>query len=318
MTLYGGIETGGTAVACLIGSGPEDIVAETRFVTTTPAETISRMVSFFSERAHSHPVAAIGVGSFGPVDLDRRSPTYGYITTTPKPGWRHVDLCGSLAEALQVPIAVDTDVNAAALAEYLWGERAAAPASATAPAPDPLLYLTVGTGIGLGAVVHGEPVHGLIHPEAGHMLLPHDRALDPFDGTCPFHGDCWEGLASGPALHKRWGQRGETLPRTHPAWALEARYLGFGLANLVYCFSPRRVVMGGGVMQQPGLLDQVRRETQSAIGSYLRSEYLEQRIDDLVVAPRLGARSGVLGALALATRLCAGGANRPVRFSDGP
>lgn len=178
MTLYGGIETGGTTVACIIGSGPNDLVAEARFSTTTPTETIGRVVGFFREHAQTHPVAAVGVGSFGPVDLDRRSPTYGFITTTPKPGWQQVDLCGPLAEALRVPVAFDTDVNAAALGEYRWGERAAAPARTGAPLPDPLLYLTVGTGIGLGAVVHGEPVHGLIHPEAGHMLLPHDRALD--------------------------------------------------------------------------------------------------------------------------------------------
>jgi fructokinase len=290
--LYGGIEPGGTPVACLIGSGPDNIVAETRFATTTPAETIGRMIGFFCEHSRSHPVAAVGVGSFGPVDLDPQSCTYGFITTTPKPGWQHLDLCGPLVQALQVPVAFDTDVNAAALGEYRW-----VPENRGA---DPLLYLTVGTGIGLGAVVHGEPVHGLIHPEAGHMLLPHDRELDPFGGACPFHGDCWEGLASGTALEKRWGQRGETLPSAHPAWALEAHYLGVGLANLLYCYSPRRVVVGGGVLLQPGLLDRVRRETQSVIGGYLRSEALETDLGGLVVAPGLGARSGVLGALALA------------------
>jgi fructokinase len=310
VALYGGIETGGTTTACVIGTGPDDLVAEARFATTTPAETIGRIVGFFREHARAFPVAAVGVGSFGPVDLDRKSPTHGYITTTPKPGWQQIDLCGPLADALRVPLAFDTDVNAAALGEYRWGagsptgargEGDAAPEVPGAERPlDPLLYLTVGTGIGLGAIVHGSPLHGLIHPEAGHMLLPHDRALDPFDGACPFHGDCWEGLASGSAIEKRWGQSGETLPPDHAAWTLEAHYLGVGIANLLYCFSPRRVVVGGGVLKQPGLLDRVRRGTQNAIGGYLRSDALAGDIDKLIVPPRLGARAGVLGALALA------------------
>lgn len=322
VALYGGIETGGTTTACVIGSGPNDLVAEARFATTTPAETIGRIIAFFREHARAYPVAAIGVGSFGPVDLRRQSPTYGYITTTPKPGWRQTDLCSPLTDALQVPLTFDTDVNAAALGEYRWGagslagaqgERTAAPdvpdagaasgagaARGAAPARDPLLYLTVGTGIGVGAVVRGEPVHGLIHPEAGHMLLPHDRALDPFDGSCPFHGDCWEGLASGTALQRRWGHPGETLPPDHAAWALEARYLGLGIANLIYCFSPRGVVVGGGVLKQPGLLDRVRRETQTILGGYLRSDALAGDLDKLILSPVLGTRSGVLGALALA------------------
>jgi fructokinase len=346
VTLYGGIETGGTTCSCIIGSGPHDIAAEAHFPTTTPAETIGRVIDFFRGHATEHPVAAIGIGSFGPVDLHRGSPTYGFITTTPKPGWAQVDLCGPVAAALQVPIAFDTDVNAAALGEYLWGAGSLvvgtagatgapdpawatcatatgqapgtarandAPGTAVAPDPmraaapagarDPLLYLTVGTGIGLGAIVHGGPLHGLIHPEAGHMLLPHDRSLDPFEGACPFHGDCWEGLASGAAVEKRWGQRGKTLPPDHPAWELEARYLGVGIVNLICCFSPRRVVVGGGVMQQPGLLERVRRETRSAIHGYLQSEPLTGQMDRLIVPPQLGTRSGVLGALALAFRL---------------
>jgi fructokinase len=289
MTLYGGIETGGTTTACIIGSWPDNIVAESRFATTTPTETIRRIVGFFVENARTNPVAAVGVGSFGPVDLDQQSPTYGFITTTPKPGWQQVDLCGPVGAALGVPVILDTDVNAAALGEWIATDRDA----------EPLLYLTVGTGIGLGAVVNGKPVHGLIHPEAGHMLLPHDRTLDPFAGACPFHGDCWEGLASGAALEQRWGARGEALPPDHPAWDLEARYLGSGIANLIYCFSPRRVVVGGGVMLQAGLLDRVRIETRKAISGYLQSDLTAQHIDQLVVPPRLGARAGVLGALAL-------------------
>ena len=294
MALFGAIETGGTTCSCLIGRGPDDLVAEARFATTTPVETIARLVGFFREHTREHAIRALGIGSFGPLDLHPGSPTYGFITTTPKPGWQQVGLCGPLEAALQVPVAFDTDVNAAALGEYHW-----VPENQGA---DPLLYLTVGTGIGLGAVVHGQPLHGLVHPEAGHMLLPHDQALDPFAGTCPFHGDCWEGLASGYALEKRWGQPGETLPPDYPAWELEARYLGQGLANLICCLSPRRVVVGGGVMRQPGLLDRVRRETQTAIHGYLRSGALVEGMDALIVPPRLGARSALLGALALAAR----------------
>jgi fructokinase len=309
VTLYGGIETGGTTTACIIGSGPEDVVAESRFLTTTPEETIDSVIGFFREHAQAHPVKALGVGSFGPVDLNRDSPTWGFITTTPKPGWQQVDLCGPLAAALRVPVAFDTDVNAAALGEYLWGAgvqqagmTGAAPAGGGAPAADPLLYLTVGTGIGVGAVVNGTPLHGLLHPEAGHMVLPHDLEADAFAGSCPFHGDCWEGLASGFALQQRWEQRAETLAPDHPAWELEARYLGLGIANLIYCLSPRRVVVGGGVMQQPGLLDRVRHQIQAAIHGYLQYAALAQDLDQFIMPPRLGTRSGLLGALALATR----------------
>lgn len=331
MRLYGGIETGGTTCACVIGGDPgpggapgagggqsaggadptkSAILAETRFPTTTPAETIGRMVDFFRSRAPAGALVTIGVGSFGPIDLDRRSPTYGFITTTPKPGWAHTDLCGALERALRVPVVFETDVNAAAFGEYRWAsaqlttDAAAAGTAGGAgppePPPDPLLYVTVGTGIGLGAIVNGRPLHGLIHPEAGHMLLPHDRELDPFPGACPYHGDCWEGLASGFALEQRWGLPGEALAPDHPGWDLQARYLGLGVANLIYCFSPHRVVIGGGVMRQAGLLARVRRQAEAAIAGYLVPDALGGGIGGLLVEPGLGARSGVLGALALA------------------
>jgi fructokinase len=292
MKLYGGIEAGGTKFNCVIGSGPDHIVAEARIATTTPAETIGHASAFFQRHAPDYPLSAIGIGSFGPVDLDRTSPTYGYITTTPKPGWAQTDLCGALHQALSIPVAFDTDVNAAAFGEHHW--------VADNRTLDPLLYLTIGTGIGLGAIVNGQPLHGLLHPEAGHMLLPHDRTLDPFEGSCPFHGDCWEGLASGPAVEKRWNRRGETLRPDHPAWQLEARYIAYAVANLIYAFSPQRIVLGGGVMQQPGLIERVRREVQSIINGYLQSDRITRDIDRLIVAPGLGNRSGVLGAIALA------------------
>jgi fructokinase len=276
---YGGLEAGGTKFVCAAGAGPEP-VAETRITTTTPAETLGHVLAFF--RAHA-PLTALGIASFGPVDLDPRSPTYGYITTTPKPGWAQTDVVGPLRAALGVPIAFDTDVNAAALAEHRWGAGRNVGS---------VVYVTVGTGIGGGAVVNGRPVHGLVHPEMGHVRVPHDRTADPFAGACPHHGDCWEGLAAAPALAARWGRPAESLPDDHPAWPMEARYLALGLVNVILTLSPERVVLGGGVMARPGLLDRVRGSVSDLLGGYVRAAD--------IVAPALGERSGVLGALALA------------------
>lgn len=276
--LVGGLEAGGTKFVCAVGRERE-VVAETRIPTTRPAETLAAAIAFFEAHA---PLAAVGVASFGPIDLDPRSPIYGFITTTPKPGWARTDVVGPLRRALGVPVAFDTDVNAAALAEQRWG--AARDAAS-------VVYVTVGTGIGGGAVVNGRPVHGLVHPEMGHARIPHDRAADPFAGACPHHGDCWEGLAAAPALAARWGRPPELLPDDHPAWALEARYLALGLVNVILTLSPERLVLGGGVLARGGLLERVRTSVSGLIGGYVRSAD--------IVAPALGERSGVLGALAL-------------------
>ncbi len=290
MKVYGGIEAGGTKFVCVIGTSPQNILAEERFPTTTPDETIARSVEFFQR--HDYELAAIGIGSFGPVDLNPESPTYGYITTTPKPGWAQVDLRGGIQRALRVPVAFDTDVNAAAFGEHHWVPEN--------HALDPLLYMTVGTGIGVGVMVNGRPLHGLLHPEAGHMLLPRNPQRDPFTGWCPYHGDCFEGLAAGPAMAKRWGQPAETLPADHPAWQLEAHYIALAVANLTLVLSPQRIVIGGGVMQHPGLLDLVRGEVRDLINGYVQSDRITQHIDQFIVPPALGIRSGMLGAIALA------------------
>jgi fructokinase len=290
-SVVGGLEAGGTKFVCAVGAGPDDVRAETRFATTTPEETIRRAVAFFTEQAARAPLAALGVASFGPLDLDARSPTFGFITTTPKPGWRQVDLGGPLRRALGVPVAVDTDVNGAALAEHRWGSGRGART---------LVYVTVGSGIGGGALVDGRPVHGLVHPEMGHLRLPHDRERDPFPGACPHHGDCWEGLASAPALAARWGQPPETLPDDHPAWELQAHYLALGLANVILVLSPERVVVGGGVMARARLYPSIRSKLAGVLGGYLPTPALGDRIDTFVVPPALGDRAGVLGALALA------------------
>jgi len=290
MKLYGGIEAGGTKFVCVIGTGPHNIVAEERFPTTTPDETIARSVDFF--KRHGSDLAAIGIGSFGPVDLDPKSPTYGYITTTPKPGWAQADLRGGIQRALDVPVAFDTDVNVAAFGEHYWVPEN--------QALDPLLYMTVGTGIGVGGLVNGRLLHGLLHPEAGHMLLPRDPQRDSFTGACPYHGDCFEGLACGPAMAKRWGQPAETLPADHPAWQLEAHYIALAVMNLTLVVAPQRIVIGGGVMQQLGLIDNIRREVVLLLNGYLQTDRITRDIDQFIVPPALGNQSGMLGAIALA------------------
>jgi len=289
MPLWGGIEAGGTKFVCAVGTGPDDLWAEARFPSTTPEETIGQAIQFFQQQRE--PLAAIGIASFGPLDPNPDSPTFGYITTTPKLGWVHTDLAGPIRRALGVPVGFDTDVNVAALGEYRWG---------AAQGLDTFIYLTIGTGIGGGGMVNGKLIHGLIHPEMGHIRIPHDRDMDPYTGSCPYHGDCLEGLAAGPALEGRWGQRGETLPADHPAWLLEADYLAFALANIICILSPQRIILGGGVMQQRQLFPLVWRRVQELLNDYLPVPAILDQIDDYIVPPGLGDRAGVLGAIALA------------------
>lgn len=289
--LYGGVETGGTWCVCVLGRGLGEIEAETQFPTTEPEQTLGRITAFFE--SHPRP-AAVGIGSFGPAELDPASPRWGSVTTTPKPGWRHTSVAGVLRDRLRVPVAFDTDVNAAALGEIEWGAGRGA---------ESLCYITVGTGIGAGLVIDGRPWHGLLHPEAGHMRLPHDLARDPFAGSCPVHGDCWEGLASGRAIAERWGAEASRLPDDHPAWELEAEYLALGLLSVVSVISPHLIVLGGGVMEHPGMIELVRAHLTELVGGYLDLPALGTGIDSYVVAPGLGDRAGVLGAILLARRL---------------
>jgi fructokinase len=282
MDVFGAIEAGGTKFVCGVGTGPDDVVT-TRIPTTSPEETVAAAVS--SIRAQSGGrLRAVGIGSFGPVELKRDSAFYGYITSTPKVAWRNFDLAGAVRKALDVPVAFDTDVNAAVLGESRWG---------AARDVENCLYLTVGTGIGGGAIVSGRVLHGLTHPEMGHVRIPHDRSRDNFPGNCPYHGDCLEGLASGPAIEARWGVRPMELPDDHPAWTLEAEYLAYGIANFVCTLSPELVVIGGGVMRRARLFGMVRDELSRLLAGYVA------RMPE-VIAPGLGDRAGVLGALALA------------------
>jgi fructokinase len=290
--LFGGIEAGGTKFVCVVGTDPEDIRAEVRFPTSAPEQTLESVLDFFRPYACQGNLAAVGIGAFGPLDLCLDSPTYGCITTTPKPGWTQVDLLGAIRRGLDLPVCMDTDVNMAAFGEHFW--------VAANRALDSLVYMTVGTGVGVGVIIHRRPLHGLIHPEVGHLFIPHSEAEDPFAGVCPFHGDCLEGLSSGPALARRWGMQAEDLPIGHPGWDLEARYLALGVCNLILAYSPQRVVLGGGVLQHPGLIEQVRRQVSMLLNGYIKSNWLDSHIEEYIVSPRLGNRAGVLGAIAMA------------------
>ena len=288
MSVYGGIETGGSKWECAVGSGPDDLRATETVPTTAPAETIERVVAFFEREG---PVEAIGIGSFGPLDGKISSPTWGHITTTPKPGWAHTDVAQEIRHRLSVPVVFDTDVNAAAFGEHLWG---------VAQGLDTFCYITVGTGIGGGGMARGKLLHGLVHPEFGHMRIPHDREADPFEGVCPYHGDCWEGLASGLAIEARWGRPAVELARDDAVWELEARYLALGLVCVICVLSPERIVLGGGVMSAPGLLPLVQREVATLMNGYLDNASMGDGLADYVTLPRLGSLSGVLGGIGLA------------------
>jgi len=289
MKLLGGIEGGGTSFTCVVAADPNGRpVAELKIPTAAPEETLTKVTSFF----RGHDLRALGIATFGPIDLRRESPTYGYITDTPKPGWRRTDLAGLMAETFRVPIGFDTDVNASALAETHYGAAAGL---------DCAVYLTVGTGIGGGVMIDGEMLHGLVHPEMGHIPVPRQPG-DAYPGCCVFHGDCLEGLASGPAIEGRWKETPDTLPPGHEAWKLEAYYLARAVCATVYAISPQRIIFGGGVMKQKQLLPLIRRQVVEMLHDYVQSESITRRIDEFIVEPGLGDRSGIVGALELARR----------------
>ena len=291
--LLGAVEAGGTKFICLVGTSPDDIRTQARIETTTPDDTIEQVLDFF--RSVDEPTRAIGIGSFGPVDLHPNSDTWGFITTTPKPGWQQTDFAARLQRELGVAVAFDTDVNAAALGESRWGAAAG---------DDDCLYLTVGTGVGGGAVVAGEPLHGLLHPEMGHVRVPRAPG-DDFAGTCPFHNDCLEGMVSGPAIEARTGRPAEQLGPEDPAWQYVAHYLAHALVDFILILSPHRLILGGGVMHQQHLFPMVRRRVLDLLNDYLQTDAVRSAIDQYIVPPGLGDRAGVLGALALASRAAA-------------
>ena len=286
----GAIEGGGTKFVLLMGTGPSDIRQRRVIPTTTPAETLAACVTFFREMQYEQGLAAIGVGMFGPIDVNPQSATYGFITTTPKVGWSFTDVVGPLRTALGVPIGWEHDVTAALLGERRWGAAAGL---------DPVLFVTVGTGVGAGAYVNGAPLHGLLHPEMGHLLMP---ALpgDEFPGACPFHGRCLEGLVSGPAIAQRAGKPAAELPADSPIWEMVAEYLAIALMDYSLVLSPRRIVLAGGVLHQQHLLPLIRSALHRRLANYLAHPLLLDRLDDYVTPSALGDDAGALGALEVA------------------
>lgn len=287
------IEGGGTKFVCGIGTGPDHILDTARIPTTTPAETLESISHWISKMKVAHgPVAAIGIGTFGPVNLDRNSDSYGFITTTPKPYWQQTDVVGFFKKRFKVPVGFDTDVNAAVLAEYLWG---------AGQGMDPLVYITVGTGVGGGVLVNGQLLHGIQHPEIGHLIVPppHNSAAIQREGQCPYHKSCVEGYVAGPSIARRWGVKADALPPDHPAWEEVADVMGYALMNLTLTLAPRRIILGGGVMQQPHLIPLIQGRLKQHMNGYLAVPQLGHDIDQFVVTPGLGTRSGLSGSLAL-------------------
>ncbi len=290
--LYGGIEAGGTKFVCMIGSGPDDIKAEVQFPTTTPTQTINRTIEFFNNKQKQFgKLSAIGIGSFGPVSINKQSPTYGYITTPPKAQWADTNILGSIKNAFDIPVFIDTDVNCATLGEHYWG---------SAQGINNFVYLTIGTGVGGGALVNGKILHGLLHTEMGHMRITHDWLEDPFQGNCPFHGDCLEGLTSGPAISERWNAKASELSDDHPAWSLAAKYLSLAVYNLICMLSPERIIIGGGVMHRKQLYPMIREHVLTLNNNYIQLPLATNDLEDYITDPGLGNRSGVLGSIALA------------------
>ena len=292
--LYGGIEAGGTKFVCVVASGPNHVVDEIRFKTTTPEETLGRTIQFFQPFVSSGQINTIGVGCFGPLDVNPESPTYGFITLTPKPGWSNTNVLGILRGALGIRVAFDTDVNVAGFGEHMWG---------ISQGYDPSLYLTIGTGIGGGFIKDGKSMIGLLSPEMGHIRIPHDRERDPFVGNCPFHDDCFEGLASGPAIEKRMGMSGAMILDNDPFWNIEAEYIAAALVNYILTLSPKKIILGGGVMQRQFLFQKIRWKVRELLNGYLPNKSLLEHIDDYIVPPGLGSQSGSLGAIAVAMQL---------------
>lgn len=290
--VFAGLDAGGTEFKCVVGRDPDTIMARTKVAVQKPADTLAECVAFFKQASRQFgPLQTLGIGSFGPVDLHRSSANYGRVTSTPKPYWQNTDIVGYFERALAVAINFDTDVNAALLGEQTWGAALGLHSA---------VYATVGTGIGAGAAVDGRLLHGAMHLEVGHMRIP-KAANDTFAGCCPYHGDCLEGLASGPAISRRWSQNAANLPDDHPAWALQAHYLALMCVNFALTYSPQRIILGGGVMQRAGLLTQVQTAYRERMAGYLGSAH-EAAVDEFIVGAELGQEAGAMGALVLAQR----------------
>ncbi|MDE7300087.1 MAG: ROK family protein [Lachnospiraceae bacterium] len=281
----GALEAGGTKMVCAIGNENGELEKRVSFPTQTPETTMPELIRFFKEEQ----VEAMGIGCFGPVDLNRKSGTYGYITSTPKLAWANCNMVGAFQQALGVPVGFDTDVNGAVLGEVCFG---AARGCETA------IYITIGTGIGVGVYVNGGLLHGLLHPEAGHVLVAR-HPEDKYAGKCPFHPDCLEGLAAGPAIMERWGKPAAQLAGEEEVWELESYYIAQAVANYILTLSPQKVILGGGVMHQEQLFPLIRRKVVGLLNGYIRCGAILQGIDEYIVPPALGDDPGIKGALML-------------------
>lgn len=288
------IEAGGTKMIAGLASGPDDIRVRERIPTTSPDETIQALISFFQNTSAQHGSPdALSIGSFGPLDLDPNSPTYGFVTSTPKPGWSNTDFLGPLQKALFIPAIFETDVNAALTGEVKWGAAKGFKHAA---------YLTIGTGIGGSLVIDDQLIHGTGHSEMGHMRV-NRHPDDHFKGCCPFHDDCLEGLASGTSIKQRWNVGAEELGQDHPAWGIEADYLAQACLNLLMIAPPQRIILGGGVMHHESLHDLVRLHLQARQNGYLSYPELSQNLSEFIVPPKLGDNAGLLGCVALGQKL---------------
>ena len=281
---FGALEAGGTKMVCAVGTEDGKILDRVSIPTETPEITMPKLLAYFKDKE----IAALGIGCFGPVDLDRRSETYGHIMMTPKLAWRGYDICGYFQENLKVPVGFDTDVNGSMLGESTWG---------CAKGLDTAIYITVGTGVGVGVMAGGKLLHGMQHPEGGHMLIP-ARKDDSYQGKCPSHGHCLEGLAAGPAIEERWGAKGNTLADRPEVCELEAHYLAYAITNYILVLSPQKIIVGGGVMHQEQMFPLVRQKVKEMLGGYLQTKELEN-IESYIVPPSLHDDQGIMGALKL-------------------
>lgn len=282
--IYGALEAGGTKMVCAVGNEKGEILDRVSIPTKTPEETMPEMAAYFADKG----IAALGIACFGPIDLNRKSPTYGYITTTPKLAWKNYDICGYFRERLKVPVGFDTDVNGSMLGEATWG---------CARGLDTAIYITIGTGVGVGVLAGGKLLHGMQHPEGGHILLP-VRADDSYGGKCPYHGTCLEGLASGPAIEARWGAPAKELADRDEVWDLEAWYIAHALTDYIMILSPQKIILGGGVMHQTQLMSRIRAYVKEMIGGYLVTKELDD-LENYIVLPSLDDNQGIMGALKL-------------------
>ncbi len=271
-------------MVCAVGNEKGEILDRVSIPTETPDITMPKLLEYFQGQS----VEALGIGCFGPVDLDPASGTYGFITTTPKLAWRNCDICGYFRERLKVPVGFDTDVNGSMLGEATWG---------CARGLDTAIYITVGTGVGVGVLAGGRLLHGMQHPEGGHILLPR-RADDTYEGKCPYHKTCMEGLAAGPAIEARWGKKAAELSDRPEVWELEAHYLAYAITNYMMILSPQKIILGGGVMHQEQLMPLIRKKVTDMLGGYIQTEALSD-MDSYIVPASLNDNQGILGALKL-------------------